>query len=348
MMKAFASTILFLAACAPEPAASGLPADFAALVPADATLLVQLRSLSELTEEAESFRMIAAPEEALLNARELLADMLEPIGYADYAASVLLDQPIGLSLSLGAQASEPVLTLIVPVRDPGAILARLESEQGGTSARVRGSYVAVSMGEPPAVSDAISPLLDGFPPGLFSMRADLGALVKAFRPIIDVGLAQFAPLMQEAMEEDPMPMGDPAEFVDWYLLWIRNALDSVERLDLALDVKETDLTLDVRLENRAGSPLALLARPDQIDFAALAGKVDPDAPMQFMMSYELAGPFQKFSGIYDGMFDALNQQSGVPPEVAAAFGAYVGSLKEILPMLGRDLAGSYGLGPDGL
>lgn len=349
-MKTVASALSILAlACSPEPAAVGLPEDFAALVPADATLLVQIRSIAEIAEEAESFRASAALDEEPVNARELLTTLLEPVGYESYAGSILLHQPIGLSMSLGDSAFEPTLTLIVPVKDPQQLMEQLARSEDGISTRASGSYVAISMGDAAAgASGAASPLLTDFPPGMFSMRADLGALIRAFRPFIDMGLEQFMPLMQEAMEEDPMPMGDPAELMNWYLKWIRDGLDSAERLEVALDVQEPDVTFELRLLNREGSPLALIARPERIDFAALAGKIDPDSAMQFLLSYELAGQFQQFTGIYDGMLEGLNQQAGIPPEVVAAFGAYLGSMKEILPMLGRDMAGSYGFGPDGV
>lgn len=342
------------AACAPEPAAAGLPADFAALVPSDAVALLQLRSAREFAAEFESIRVLIAPDAQPVLAHEVLSDALEgalegelnsvPVDFPGLDSS----QPAGLALSMDSSVLPTVLTLILPTSEPEALAALFARGQNNVSATASGTYVAVRIGAGQAPAGEPSALLEDFPPGLISARADLAALLVSYRPLIDIGMVAMAEAMRTEMQSEPTMPFDPAEMVDWYLGVVRGAMDSAERLDLALDLGDARVGLVMSLRSKEGSPLARLSRSERVDYAALAGRLDQDAAALVVACYSQARLLEKFSGMFDAMTQAIKEQEDVPPEVAAAMADYFQAMREIAPRMGREIAISYDIGAGGI
>jgi hypothetical protein len=348
-MRHFASALLILAAaCAPEPATSSLPADFSALVPADAFVVMQLRSVRELADAAAPFREAADPGQRAPGAEQLMAELRQQFDLPDAVQLLDLDQPLGWAISQGASVLQPVPTFIFPTTDPQAFMGFMAGMIPDTSMYAQGSYVAVRIGQGTAAAGSGSPLLADFPSGLMSARADLTAILASYRPLIDVGIASFEKAMEsELLDQSDMPFNiEP--MMEWYVEVFRGVMDSAERLDFSTDMNEMRVAFEFALHNREGSMLAKLGRAERVDYPALAARLDPDAMAQVVSCYSQADLITRFSGLYDEWAQSMQQEADLPPEAAALAADYFTAMKEIVPMLGREAVVSYDIHADGL
>lgn len=348
-MKRVVCAILLLVApsCAPD-LNSSLPADFAALVPADAIAVVQLRSARELADQIESVRARVAKDAPRQSADDLLTEMLQNFVPQEDLKRLDLGRPMGLAVSLGSSVMEPILTLILPTSNPQELATGLEISAAGMSTAISGNYLALRMGKGKSEPGGTAPLMTDFPSGLLSARTDLGRLIAAYRPMIDMGLSQGEALMSEGAAQDPSMPLELTSIFSWYLEMIRDMLDSADRLDLSLDLAGPELNFSLRLTHRAGSSMAKIGRAERTDYAALAGHLDPKAGACAIMNYEQATTFVKFGQVYDNMLDLMREQSEVPPELVAGFETYLRGLREVMPAIGSEVAVSYDFVADGI
>lgn len=347
-MKAIASAFLLLAACAPEPAGAGLPADFAALVPADAVAVVHLRSFDELLREINALARAADPSATPVAASDLLAMPLMLAGHPDLAQELLLDQPLGLAYGMGSAATRPVITIIAAVRQPQKLGAELAEVSPESSVAIAGQFVALRIGEGKASAAGGSPLLADFPRGLLGVRADLGRILQAFRPLIDIGLVEAEDAMKAGAFQDPEMPIDMTEVMNWYLQLFRQMMDSAERMDLELDLAGGVFSMRAQILNREGSAMAQHGRKERVDFEALAGRLDPAAALQAVGSYDQGAMMMQFKDLYRGMIDVVAASEELPQELKDAFRAYIEGALELVPMVGRETAISFDYSAGGI
>lgn len=337
MRLLFAVLILAAAGCAKSAAPSGLPPDFASLVPADAAAVVHLRSLDELLVELNVVAKAADPSAQAMTAPDLLGMPLALIGQPELAKELLLDQPLGLAYGMGSAATRPVITIIVAARQPEELGAKF-ANMPDSSVAISGQFVALRIGEGRASTAGGSPLLEDFPAGLFALRADLGAILKTFRPLIDIGLVEVEDALRSGADQDPEMPVDPAEMIEWYLKLARDLMDSAERMDLAMDLAGGVFALRTEILHREGSPMASVGLKESVDYRALAGRLDPEAAIHVVGSFDQGRMMEQFQDFYRAMIDAVAQDESLPPEAKEAFRVYIEGMLDVVPMMGRETA----------
>ncbi len=340
-----ASWLLFAAPVFAQGSAK-VPAEFEALVPPDAAVFIQIRSLEELAAFVGRFQSAGTGEAQ--SVQDFIASMDLPgdVSFVDSKGT------LGFALKLSSAAPQPVPVFFVPTKDPKAYVESLGLPEGTT--QVAGSFVGISMSapssaQPNAAKGGASKLLQGLPDGLVSVRVDLVAVLQAFRPMIDMMLAMAEQQMDMAMAQagEEMPF-DPTELMALYFDFARDFCDSAVVLDLGLRIEGAKAKLAGRFETKEGSALAGWAKEEEIDYRSLASRLDPTAAVQFLAALDFASWVETLLPVYESMFKQAQESQQIAPELAEAFSAYLESARGLLANLGDVSAGSFDLDAGGL
>jgi hypothetical protein len=321
-----------------------LPKEFAELVPGDAAVLVEFRSMNAVAREFEAMRSLIAPDQPALTGAKLLADFAGAVELPGDLSKLDLDRPIGVAIRFDGQ--RPVPTFIVPTREAAAWLADVP-ETPSSSRLAKSSYAAFTAGPWKAPGAEIPRLVVGVPGALCVLRCDIARLVQTFRPMIDAGLGQFEAMIDAgAFENEDSPIAT-AEVFEMYLELLHSVVESADLLDVTVDVRERSAVATIDLANKPDSPLTKWTRPERVDYRELAGRLDRDAPMQWLMNYDQAAMTSWYLDAYGGMVARIREQTNLPNELVDAFQAYLRRIPEVMSKTGRVAALSIDLGRGG-
>lgn len=284
--------------------------DAARLIPADATILVRFDSLSGLADLANSFVAAVGMEERL-DAATMVAQMKCPLD----ASALDLGKPIWFAVAIDPAAPVPAMTWVAAVKDAVAAKRLQEELHGGPyDLLFQGEFVGFSMRPDYAAAAEPSPLVAAMAPGLVSLHVDLGALMQAFGPVLDMGLQQARMQMESTALEQETGGFDLAPLMESYFDGIEVALGSVQSLDVALE----------RRGDRLAMTTSLLARPDsamdgwesdvRVDLARLAGHLHEEDSLQMLGAWDWADFQRRFGSFIEAALDAY------PPELSTQLG----------------------------
>ena len=334
------SAILLTAACGGEviggPALASVPDDLAALVPPNTTLYIQLDSLDSLDESQALFTSEFGEQAAF---RPVLDQMLGEVMDVDLIDTT---RPIGVTIDLSsAMSGPPIVAFVVPVRDTDGFLGSL-SGPDPSAAAVEGTYVGVPISPGYVRGEETSPLTDSLLAGDLSVRADLAAIIEVFDPMIQDGIEQMG------MEFDDPQMTalavgmEIAPILDLYVDGFQSFMDSAETLDLALEADGSQLGLRMAFTVAEGSELAEFAAGATSGVRDVAGYVDQDSAIVFLMGLDSGA-------MYDSMQPYMDTIFGIYPEVMRdSLMAYMDSYQEIMHLLDGGMAGSMDIQPGGM
>jgi hypothetical protein len=270
-------------------------ADFARLIPEESVLLVRLTSTEELLPPVERLRAALQPAKAPWKAVDLLAALEIPANVA------LIDPqaPLGFTLAVSRERPIPTPVYVLGTLDPEAFVASL-APPWRERARVSGGYVGVALAgtyEPREGSEA---LLRGLPEGLLVARIDFRRLIEAYRPLIDLGLLQ-----AESSLDAPQGHGalDVRNFMQSFFDLALDFLDSAERLDVVVDVRGPRAKISGALETVEGSALSTWGLAEEVDYAALARRLDPDATIQVASTFDTTGYTRQVLAAYGAILE---------------------------------------------
>jgi len=264
------STLALLAALVQAPSD---PA--AALVPADATVLVRFESLDRLADLAAAFSELV-PGGVTPGANEFLP-MLQ---YPGAAEAVDPAQPLYMAVSFSPDLPAPSQAWIVPLRSGAA--HGIDNTEGVLSLHQEGAYLAVHARPGLARPAAPSPLVAALEPGIVSVHVDLARLVEMFRPLIDMGLRQGEMELASLPQDESLPV-DMEGMYEWFFDKAHETVASAEALDFALGRAGSLLELRGRYRVRADSP-QVFGPVSTVPLASLAGHLDPAHPLQVVAS----------------------------------------------------------------
>lgn len=293
--------LLLLAA----PAAAGSDSDtLAALLPCDVVMTFHaptIRGLDDalaaacelagepVRDHAVLMDMISSP------ALDALTDRLDPDGPLCLALGT--PNPFGG----GAQTVTAVFRTDLSPEETEAALAGLAADPSLSGRVGAGGLVAVSTDPDYVPCGGMADLVADLPADDLSLRMDLAAIVAALRPMVEYGLGAMAATAAQPADPgaDP-PVAPPLTPAQAEALGeaVHGLMDSLDRLDVGLDVSGDEARLHVDLDVIADSPLEPGPQPafdralrltrllprgaDQIQ----AGCGDYSAAMDMMMEFE--------------------------------------------------------------
>lgn len=343
---------LFLLCLAPVPSCSGgesagdLPAEVAALVPADAVAIVRMESFDDLALRVARLRELMDTDGEDFTAETLARATLGAIGMEEAAATALdTSRALAFALRLDPAATPPFsLLALLPAADPDRLTEQLRSS--GVATRSEAGYVAAWLdGAPPDSADG-SRLLAGLPDGIVSARVDAGALYASFG--IMIGFALNA--AESSIEEEMAAEGSPgsAEILAPIFSFVRKAVSSADLLDVSLGVDDDGYSLALALTLKAGSPAAAFAHAPAPDWIAQCRRLDPEAHFAFLASAEFGALLKFYASFYDDLADEFAAHAEDPQVASAEMRRFFAEMRKAYSGLGRSLAGSGTFAPDGV
>lgn len=309
------------------------PPELARLVPASSTIFVQIASLDAL----EGFvRGLGAGDGFTIDP----ADLLGNAGFTGVDARLVArDRPLGLALTLPEGALAPEITALLPVSDVDAFVSGLHPGRGVAQSQ---GYVGLSTA-PGYAAGENGPAIAALPTELFAVRANLGALIEATRPLLDAQLTEGEQMLASLSEPQTQAQGiDTSSVLAMYFDFGRALLDSIETLDLALTERGTLASFELDLTMRAGSTLADLADGRELDLASVIGRIDPDAAISFVGGGDVERLMQRLQPFSEGLIDVY------PESMRAGMRASMQSLASAYHLIGDTFAGDLSFGAAGM
>jgi hypothetical protein len=314
-------------------------ADFARLIPKESVLLVRLTSTEELLPPVERVRASLMPAGAPWKAVDLLAALEIPANVA------LIDPqaPLGFTLAVSRERPIPTPVYVLGTLDPEAFVASL-APPWRERARVSGGYVGVALSGAYEPGEGSEALLRGLPEGLLVARIDFQRLIEAYRPLIDLGLLQ-----AESTLDAPQGHGalDVRNFMQSFFDLAVAFLDSAERLDVVVEVRGARAKISGALDTVEGSVLSTWGRPEEVDYAGLARRLDPESAIQVVSTFDTSEYTHQVLTAYGSILEYSSAAGHLPEPFGDAGRAALEVLGEIRCHVGRTTLSSLDFGPPG-
>jgi hypothetical protein len=305
-----------------------LPADAKALLPAGTSVLVVVSSLADAEaawqELTRSLPQSDQAAEASEGPRALL-QKLSP-GLADAVAT---DRPLILALALGSpmQGTATSPAFLLPLRPDAPDLSDLQGRFPGFIQRA--GWLVVSQSPDYAPGEGSPELAVDLPSGTIAARADLESIIQVYRPLIEMGLMAMTQQQQQRQQQQQDAQqgpGDAAgdsvagmspELMNATQETVAAILDSVRRLDLALQVGRETPLLQATLAVAPGSALDPGPQPDFDQALALSGILPEGAPLVVAAAIDETRLVERFRKPYELMVAAGAEN--MPPGLAEAY-----------------------------
>ena len=310
-------------------APAGDVAAIAQLVPADTAVLLRISSAEKL-EEVTSQLSAALPLPPSPNVLGMTAMLgLDP-------AAVERDRPVYLCASFGERDAPPVLTLIAPVADSGAIA---KTHPGG-GLGVADGYVSLSQLKSDLRAGG-STLAAGIPGGDLSARCDLVRIISTYRADIENALQGFEECFASGARAG-LPSFEPAELTARITDWLRELVGSAETLDAVVNHKEGFFDLQLAMTAGETSPLARAAARTKSELVQLGRCLPPDMPVTMLLRFDIAGMNDLFLPVLSALMEKR------PAEEREAREGHVRRMNDAADLLTDDWAIALDFGKDGM
>jgi len=325
-----------------------MPADMQKLLPSDPVFIVAVSSVNDL-------------ERQWLAIREMLDEGNgEPTDLAPWISEELpqfakygdMDRPLAVAMDLPnlMGGEEPPITFIIPISDSFGDQAKLELEEEGLTYFIQGRYLAFSMDPAYAPAAVVPDLALDLSPGFITSRLDLEAVVSAYRPMAEMSLDAMAnqPAPPDTSEtgaisqEHGMEAQDAAAIGDM----ARSIMDSLRRLDLALQIEGETLTLHSGFSVFPDSPLDPGPQPSFEEALQLTRLLPTGGNIIQTMALDQTRQFEVFKDFYVVAME--KEIASLPPEQGEAYRAWFTSYLESIDLFVNPMAASIKMSEEGM
>lgn len=309
----------------------------AALVPADASVYVEIESL-DAVEELDAMLSRGLGEDVAM--RAALDELLGEVMAVDQVDSA---RPVGMVVDVDeVMEGRSGGAFVVPVEDSSAFIDSLHQPDGAADPVSVEGYVGVPMTSAYETASATHDMVGRMPQGVIAARVDLDALLAKYRPMIDAGMDQAS-----AMFSDPALMQasagmDIAAMMEMYFNGFRAVLDSAKRLDLSIGADGDQLDFEMALEVREGSSLDGFLEGSNSGVRKVAGYVDASQPFVFFAGVDMALMVEETKPFMDEVFKIY------PESMQQAMAPFWDSMGDIYGQMGNGVAGSLDFGEEGM
>ncbi|MEN8007557.1 MAG: hypothetical protein ABFS42_11110, partial [Candidatus Krumholzibacteriota bacterium] len=255
-----------------------------------------------------------------------------------------LDRPLAMVVGvpdlMGGQ--DPDFLFIVPIIErPGTSIETVMEEEEVTYL-IEGEYLAFSTGSLIVPAVEIPDLALGLSPGFISASLNLGTVLEAYRPLVEMGLGAMAnaPALpdSQAIEAGPHPQQMSPEEVAAMQDLAHLVMASARRFDLAFASDGEELTLHSGFSVQPGSPLDPGPQPEFEHALQLTRLLPPGGNIIQTMALDQTRQFEVFRDFY--LVSAEKQIADLPPEQAAAYRTWVESYLDSVDLFANPLAAS--------
>ena len=299
------------------------------LVPSGTVAFVQSPSLERAAACVGRLAAAFEPAQAPKMDAAMLMAMSEIPGDA---ATVDTARPVGVCLVMPEGASSPLPVFLVPVRDAAAYTKSVEQPNSPMKVVAKGGYACVGLGQPPELPSAPAAIAKGLLPGELSVRIDLARLIEQFHDSIDEGLNEVE--SASAGAGAAVAGLDTSKMMGAYVEFLRDAVDSMETLDLGLSLDGDDVELGFALVNSEGSTLASFGSKEKTGLRALAPLLDMDSGMSMLMGMDGADLMKHFMPLFESL------PAAYPEPFRPAMQALFSRMNELYGFMGTAQAGS--------
>ena len=238
----------------------------------------------------------------------------------------------------------------MPINDSFDDQAKLELDEEGILNVLEGGYLAISL-DPAYAPAAVTPdIATELSPGFITTSLDLEAVVAAYRPLAEMSLGSMAnqPAPADTTQTDSMvpkpgmtaddaaAMGDLA----------RSIMDSVRRLDLALQIEGETLTLHSGISVFADSPLDPGPQPSFEEALQLTRLLPAGGNIIQTMALDQTRQFEVFKGAY--VMAMEEEIDAMPAEQGEAYRAWFESYLESVDLFINPMAASIRVSEEGM
>lgn len=305
--------LLLAAACARQESLAA--PEWAELVPPDAVALISVRSPAAVDQSVNRTSAAlgeASPEDSMFDSAVAGA------GYPWIEVPLDRRRGFGVVVSMDDTGARFPVTWIACFRHAEDRERLLAEPPAGFSVTAAGEYLALRDDGDRPEGPAPPELLANLDEGLISLSLDAARLLEKHRATAWIALGAAQNEIEAEMRAQPQTGAvDPVFGLDLFFDGIRKALEAAEFFSVRADWADELLELDARLAVREGSPMHLRDGGEAVDYAALFGRLEPDAAMRGVYSW---GPWQSALAEFQRQPDIFGDQ--LSPEAEAAWARY--------------------------
>jgi hypothetical protein len=321
------------------------PIDPLELVPEGAVAVLRIASLDTLAANGASVAAGLPFEGAAEMMRsEVLLEMLS--GEVGPAAQ-LLDptRPLVAAAALDANTGEPTGTVLLPATNAEELAAAIDAmippaEEGATrpAAVALEDWVVFSESGQYTRPSARSPLTLELAPVLAALRVDMGTIMEAYGPMVDLMVGFGMAEMIAELEREAPSLVEPVEELG---AWSVMALKSIDRLDLTVDIQGTLLAEEIRITPLEGTPITPARGSAAAGLATSAPRIDWSAPIAIAAHYDPVVYADLVSRVMDVLPPLHANDPELPCELVDTAVEMTKRGLEMIELLGPDAAYSY-------
>ena len=304
------------------------------LLPEAPTAVVTVRSVNDLHALWAEFAAVTGEDSG---AEDLHAALAE--GIPGFAEMTDLGLPLAMTVRVlpFMMQQEPLMTMFLPLQPSITDVTGYVDMDDVKVVLIQDGYVALSADPDYAPAAETPALARGMLDGVVSASFDFGGLIEDNRAMIDMSLASapMAMAMVDTAGEQEMTPEQMAAMVDV----ARLVLDSLDRVDAAVDLVGDDLVLRSHGSMHPGSPLDCGDQPDFAEALALTRLLPPDGMIVQASAMNLDKLFDLFGGFYaQSMQDALPDLTpGKQPEFQTLWDDYLSLVSSKLSVMASSM-----------
>lgn len=330
-------TIALMEASPASAAFADVPADMAALLPADLSIVIMTKPIAELEGIALDLAGKIMPDMAGMVSADTMLQMagIDP-------AMIDHTKPLCFALGPVSMEQEPQPFVLIPTKD-GEFMRELFAGMAGmppemVQLRTSGSYVGMTMG--PGYPEAgESRILSTVPAGLIGLSVDMESVLDTYGPLLQMGMKMARIQMDSEMPADmPFNMGS---LFDSAFGMAEGAMDSIEEFRLSVDI--TDSRLDIRetIVVSEGSPMSGIASDRPSNLAKLLPLMRDDS-ISMVVGANMGEMMTKMSPMLESL------QGMYPAEMGEGLMASMDAFQDIYSKFGDGLVASGGFTENGM
>lgn len=287
-------TVLLTTSCGGGPEVAAADAQIAKLLPDSTVAVMRIASLDQLNKHKRTITEDLGEADDGLGARDALAMAGLP------GDPRLIDSNLPIVMAVTSKrATPPTVTAIVPTTNTEAFVKSLSDM--GIVGTVDNNYVAVPVFGQYKRAETAPTIMANLKPGTLSIHADVEALAKTYKVMINSGIEIFEQQITAFMEMEN-PNLDGEVMAQIYGSMGRAISESAKTVGLSVNYKNGKLAVDVDIDALPGSAMAGWSSP-AIDLSPLAVGMTGKGSIETVFQMNMEKIMPRFNDMIEAVAD---------------------------------------------